>query len=47
MTPDRERWEKAADAARAAFNAAIEAGNHLYNVYDNPIENYKNIILNI
>lgn len=45
MTPDPERWEKAADAARAAINAAIEAGYHLYNVYDNPIENYKNIFL--
>lgn len=44
-TPESDRWLKAAKAAQAAINAAIDAKYHLYDSSSDPIENYKNIFL--
>lgn len=44
-TTESERWEKAANAAQAAIDAALKAGYGLYNSSSDPVENYKNIFI--
>lgn len=44
-SPDPDRWKKAADAAKAAIDAALGNGYALFNNYSDPSENYQNIFL--
>ena len=44
-TPDPDRWKKAANAADAALQAALDAGYELYKLKSDPSENYQNIFL--
>lgn len=44
-SPDPDRWKKAADAAKAAIDAALGNGYALFNNYSDPSENYQSIFL--
>lgn len=43
--PEADRWKKAADAAKAAIDAALGSGYALFNNFSDPAENYQNIFL--
>lgn len=45
ITPDANRWQKAADAATDALNSALAAGYKLYKVDPDPSKNYQQIFL--
>jgi len=45
LSPEANRWQKAADAAREAINEALDNGYALFNNYSDPTENYQNIFL--
>lgn len=42
-TPESDRWQKAADAAKAALTAALDAGYALYNLNSDASKNYQQI----
>jgi len=44
-SPDPDRWEKAADAAKACIDAALDNGYALYEKYDDVKENYTQLFL--
>lgn len=44
-TPDPDRWQKAATAATAALQAALDAGYELYNLNNDPSKNYQMIFM--
>jgi len=45
ITPETGRWQKAADAATAALQAAIDAGYKLYNLNQDPAKNYQQLFM--
>lgn len=45
ITPETGRWQKAADAATAALQAAIDAGYKLYNLNQDPTKNYQQLFM--
>ncbi len=44
-TPETDRWQKAATAATAALEAALNAGYALYNLNSDPSKNYQMIFM--
>lgn len=45
LSPESNRWQRAADAARAAIDAAVANSYSLFNNYTDSTENYQNIFL--